>query len=133
MKTKREYILDLELDPVQDYSDSELKKQYKKLSLKYHEDKTGNSEKHRLIVEAYDSLKNGVYAPEERPSLHSISIEDLHDSLFSMINRSAMKIDLKKNDNKMILINNTLINLDASKLTKSKTVFIEKGLYRIER
>lgn len=132
MKTKKEYLIDLELDPDREYSESDLKKQYKKLSVKYHEDKTGDSEKHRQIVEAYEAIKSEEYLPEEK-SGSFVSLDNLHESLFSMIDRAAFKIDLKKSDNKIVKINNTLINFDTSKLTKSKTIFIDKGLYKIEK
>lgn len=133
MKTKREYLIDLELDSSKIYSQEELKKQYKKLSRKYHADLTDDSEKHRIIVEAYQSLKSGEYLPEEVGGGEFISIETLHESLFSMIDRGAVKIDLKKSDNNVVKIDNNLIFIDDSKLTKPKTVFLKNKFYRVEK
>lgn len=140
MKTKKQYLIDLELNPDVSHTDIDIKKQYKKLSLKYHTDKTKDVEKHQLINEAYNSLKNKKFIenfPEEEVSYsynEGISIEQLHEKLYEFMDKVSLKIDLKKSDFKIIKIDNNYINFDCRKLKGKKYLLINKRKFiRIEK
>jgi DnaJ-class molecular chaperone len=131
MKTKKEYVKDLELDPNKDWTVDEIKKQYRKLSFLYHEDKTGDSKKHKNIIEAYEALKNNKYVILKTKESDTVSSNVLHDALFSMMKQSGKNIFLKNSDFNVVKIDNMFVNIDSSKLSKDKIVKIGNNFYKL--
>jgi hypothetical protein len=140
MKTKTEYLKDLELTTLGDKK--ELKKHYRKLVKIYNLD-NGTSKNELRIKEvhsAYEALLNDKYKLEEplggvgKNFNPEIEIERYNNAFFDFLNKSAIVIDLKKSDNKVVKIDNNYVNFDCSKLTKSKIVLVNKTqLIKFER
>lgn len=132
MKTKIEYLKDLELTSFTDKK--ELKKHYRKLVKIYNldngTDKNGN--RIREIHSAYEALLNDKYKLDEPLGGRQenfdpkIEVERYNNAFFEFLNKTAIVIDLKKNDNKVVKIDNTYVNFDCSKLTKSKIVLVNR-------
>lgn len=131
MKTKKEYLKDLELDPNKDWSIDKIKKQYRRLSFLHHEDKTGDSTKHKNIIEAYEALKNNNYIILKTKESDTISSNSLHDALFSMMKQGSKNIFLKNSDFNVVKIDNMYVNIDSSKLSKDKMVKIGNNFYKL--
>ena len=132
MKTKTEYLKDLELTTLEDKK--ELKKHYRKLVKIYNLD-NGTSKNELRIKEvhsAYEALLNDKYKPNE-PLGESqekfdpkIEVEKYNQAFFDFLNKTAIVIDLKKSDNKVVKIDNHYVNFDCRKLDKSKFVLLNR-------
>ena len=132
MKTKTEYLKDLELTEFTDKK--ELKKHYRKLVKIYNLDNGTNKNELRIkeVHSAYEALLNDKYKKEE--PLGSLQenldittiIERNNQAFFDFLNKTAIVIDLKKSDNKVVKIDNNYVNFNCEKLTKSKIVLMNK-------
>jgi len=132
MKTKTEYLKDLELTEFTDKK--ELKKHYRKLIKIYNLD-NGTSKNELRIKEvhsAYEALLNDKYKKEEpldgvQENLDITTIiERNNNAFFDFLNKTAIVIDLKKSDNKVVKIDNNYVNFNCEKLTKSKIVLVNR-------
>lgn len=139
MKTKNEYLQDLEFSLSEisiGISDKDLKQQYRKLTLKYNTDQgtEKNLEKHILINEAFSAIEDNKFKIEEIILTPEIATEHYTKAMFDFLDQGAIIIDLKNSDNKLILIDNVLINFDCSQLTKDKFVLINRcRLFKFQR
>ncbi len=132
MKTKTEYLKDLELTTLGDKK--ELKKHYRKLVKIYNLDNGTNKNELRIkeVHSAYEALSENKYK-EERPlgDLQEkfdpkIEVEKYNQAFFDFLNKTAIVIDLKKSDNKVVKIDNHYVNFNCEKLTKSKIVLVNR-------
>lgn len=140
MKTRNEYLSDLEFskEEIQNLTKKDIKTRYRKLIKEYNVDvgalrgkNNSNSDKYRLIIEAYEALDNNKYLDEPELIIEdSLTIEDTAQiyskALIDFLERAAFNIDLKKNDNKVVIIDNHVINFDVSKLKKTKFLAFNK-------
>lgn len=132
MKTKSQYLQDMEFSLSEisiGISDKDLKSRFRLLSKKYHSDNglEKDQDKHRIINDAFNAVKEGKFEKEkvEEPEITSESTaEHYTKAFFDFLDHGAIIIDLKNNDNKVILIDNVLINFDCSNLTKDKVILI---------
>ncbi len=132
MKTKTEYLKDLELITLEDKK--ELKKHYRKLVKIYNLDNGTNKNELRIkeIHSAYEALSENKYK-EERPLEGAqetfdpkIEVEKYNQAFFDFLNKTAIVIDLKKSDNKVVKIDNHYVNFRCEKLDKSKFVLLNR-------
>lgn len=132
MKTKTEYLKDLELTVLGDKK--ELKKHYRKLVKIYNLD-NGTSKNELRIKEvhsAYEALLNDKYRPDEPLGGSQenfdpkMEVERYNNAFFEFLNKTAIVIDLKKNDNKVVKIDNNYVNFRCEKLDKSKFVLLNR-------
>ncbi len=139
MKTKTEYLQDLEFSLSEisiGISDKELKQKYRKLTLKYNTDQGSNKnlEKHILINEAFEAIKDSKFKEEVEILTPETTSEHFTKAMFDFLDQGAIIIDLKNSDNKLILIDNILINFDCSKLIKDKILLINRcRLFKFKR
>lgn len=132
MKTKTEYLKDLELTTLGDKK--ELKKHYRKLVKIYNLDNGTNKNELRIkeVHSAYEALLNDKYKKEEplgslQENLDMTTIiERNNQAFFDFLNKTAIVIDLKKSDNKVVKIDNNYVNFNCEKLTKSKIVLVNR-------
>ena len=132
MKTKTEYLKDLELTSFTDKK--ELKKHYRKLVKIYNLDNGTNKNELRIkeVHSAYEALSENKYK-EERPLGDrqgnfdpKIEVEKYNQAFFDFLNKTAIVIDLKKSDNKVVKIDNHYVNFNCEKLDKSKFVLLNR-------
>ena len=132
MKTKTEYLKDLELTTLGDKK--ELKKHYRKLVKIYNLDNGTNKNELRIkeVHSAYEALSENKYK-EERPLGDGqesfdpkIEVEKYNQAFFDFLNKTAIVIDLKKSDNKVVKIDNHYVNFRCEKLDKSKFVLLNR-------
>ena len=132
MKTKTEYLKDLELTSFTDKK--ELKKHYRKLVKIYNLDNGTNKNELRIkeVHSAYEALLENKYK-EERPLEDrqenfdpKIEVEKYNQAFFDFLNKTAIVIDLKKSDNKVVKIDNNYVNFRCEKLDKSKFVLLNR-------
>lgn len=134
MKTKTQYLQDMEFSLSEisiGISDKELKTKHRTLIKNYNIDNGSDKDKdkHRIINDAYNALKAGIFEKEltEEPILTpEVASEYYTKAMFDFLDQGAIIIDLKNVDNKLILIDNVMINFDCSKLTKNKVILINK-------
>lgn len=132
MKTKTEYLKDLELTEFTDKK--ELKKHYRKLVKIYNLDNGTSKNELRMkeVHSAYQALLNNEYKKEEplgglQENLDITTIiERNNQAFFDFLNKTAIVIDLKKSDNKVVKIDNNYVNFNCEKLTKSKIVLMNR-------
>lgn len=142
MKTRNQYLSDLEFssEEFSNLSEKDIKKRYRKLVLKYNVDNKNNNsneDKYRLILEAYEALSTNNYlnepVQEEIPDIENAA-ETYNKALIDFLEKTAFNINLKKNDNKVVIIDNYIINFDVAKLTKRKFIMFNKTkLLKFER
>lgn len=133
MKTKKQYLSDLELNPNEKYSDSELKSQWRTLTKKYHPDNGSekNEEQFKLISVACEALISGEFS-EIGPSggFNKVNPQDLlnklNENFMGLLKKGAVEIKEKKS--KIVVIDNHIVNLDSSSLTKEKYLKFANGL-----
>ena len=134
MKTKSQYLQDMEFSLSEisiGISDKDLKSRFRLLSKKYHSDNgtEKDGEKHQIINDAYNAIKEEKFEKEsiKEPEITpDVAVEHYTKAFFDFLDQGAIIIDLKNSDNKLILIDNVLINFDCSKLTKTKVILINK-------
>lgn len=136
MKTRKQYLSDLEFfEKIETITSKDIKKRYRKLVLKYNVDNKNNNsdvDKYRTIIEAYEALNSNNYLDE--PIAENIettidvesTAEIYNRGLIDFLERSAFEINLKKSDNKVVIVDNHIINFDVSKLTKKKYLLFNK-------
>lgn len=135
MKTRKEYLLDFEFSPqeIPNLTKKDIKKRYGKLVLKYNVDNKNNNTneaKYRTILEAYDALNNDKYLDEPiiEESLNVENTAELYNkALIDFLESAAFEINLKKNDNKVVIVDNHIINFNVLKLTKRKFLIFNKN------
>lgn len=135
MKTKREYIKDLELDEDSQndaFDESIIKSQWRKLTKKYHPDNgtEKNDAKFKEITEACNALISGKFA-DEPIKLNKQTAKDILDKLnnnfMGIVNKASTNIDLKKSDFHVTVVGNRIVNIDASELTKERYIKFPDG------
>ena len=132
MKTKTEYLKDLELTSFTDKK--ELKKHYRKLVKIYNLDNGTNKNELRIkeVHSAYEALLNDKYKRNDplgglQENFDPKSeIERYNKAFFDFLEKTAITIDLKKNDNKVVKIDNAYVNFRCEKLIKSKIVLVNR-------
>ncbi len=132
MKTKTEYLKDLELTTLGDKK--ELEKHYRKLVKIYNLDNGTNKNELRIkeVHSAYEALLENKYKEEEplgekQENLDpKIEVEKYNQAFFDFLNKTAIVIDLKKSDNKVVKIDNNYVNFRCEKLDKSKFVLLNR-------
>ena len=127
MKTKSEYLQDLEITSFDSIKD--LKKQYRYLIKIYNSDNGTKPSDVRIkeVHAAYDALNEGKYKEDivvEPKITPEVIIERYNDSLFEFLGKAAVTISLKKNDNKVVKVDNVYINFNGRQLTKEKFVVV---------
>jgi len=137
MKTKKEYLKILELDLDSDLTQEQLKKQYKALTKKYHPDVNPKTEeKFKDIIEAYENLSNETYLEDQEIYIecekeHSLDMDNVNTYLLNFLESASNKIELKKNDNKVIILDNLVVNIDGSNLKNKSYIKINNKDYII--
>jgi hypothetical protein len=134
MKTKSQYLQDMEFSLSEisiGISDKDLKARFRLLSKKYHSDNglEKNQDKHRIINDAFNAIKSEKFEKEKvkEPTITSESTaEHYTKAFFDFLDQGAIIIELKNSDNKVILIDNVLINFDCSNLTEDKVILINR-------
>lgn len=132
MKTKSEYLKDLELTTLGD--EKKLKRHYRKLVKIYNTDNGTNKNAARIteIHVAYNALLEKKYKSNEplEAGLETFDpktqIETYNQAFFDFLEKTAIVIDLKKSDNKVVKIDNHYVNFNCEKLTKSKFVLVNR-------
>lgn len=132
MKTKSEYLKDLELTSLED--EKKLKRQYRKLIKIYNTDNGTNKNAARIteIHVAYNALLEKKYEKElpleavEENFDSETEIERYNQAFFDFLEKTAIVIDLKKNDNKVVKIDNHYVNFKCGELTKSKFILVNR-------
>lgn len=139
MKTKKQYLSDLELNPNEKYSDSDIKSQWRTLTKKYHPDNGSekNEEKFKLISIASESLISGQYDSEnfafgDKINFNKVNPHDLlnklNDNFMGVLKKGAVKIEKKS---EIIVVNGNIphvVNIDSSLLTQEKFLKFTNGL-----
>lgn len=132
MKTKNEYLKILEFDlTIKDPSDSDIKQQYRKLSLIYHSDNqiTGNEAKFREITEAKNALIDKKY--EEDPKSKAEFVDIANTKIMDFLNYVGENIKFDKKT-KLICVkldDKQILTFDVSNLTKNKHFFINGRVF----
>lgn len=133
MKTRKQYLSDLEFfEETQTITSKDIKTRYRKLLLKYNVDNknnNSNTDKYRTIIEAYEALSSNNYLDEPviEEKIDTESVAEIYNrGLFDFLEKSAFEINLKKSDNKVVIVDNHIINFDCSKLTKKKYLLFNK-------
>lgn len=126
-KTKKQYLVDLELDKSSDPTVAEIKTQYRKLSTRYHPDnkKTGNEERFKLITDARNALLNKEFSTEPINSPQDF-FDNAQNKVNSFVDEMGTKIKIK-DKSKLIYVklsDNRIVSFDVSSLTKNKKIVV---------
>lgn len=134
MKTRNQYLSDLEFssDEIKNITLKDIKRRYRKLVLKYNVDNQKNNsstDKYRIILEAYEALSDNKYTDEpvveEKIDIEQTA-EVYNKVLIDFLEKGSFEINLKKSDNKVVIVDNYIINFNVSKLTKRKYLLINR-------
>ena len=124
-----------ELIVVNDYPLQKLELPFDVPNIKIYNLDNGTNKNELRIKEvhsAYEALSENKYK-EERPLGDGqenfdpkIEVEKYNQAFFDFLNKTAIVIDLKKSDNKVVKIDNHYVNFNCEKLDKSKFVLLNR-------
>lgn len=137
MKTKKQYLADLEIFDISTSKD-DIKKKYKELVIKYNTDQPGgevHKEKYTLILEAYKALNENNFAPDvpEIPREEELTFgEAITRSTIELLRKGTYQLNLKKSDFNLIKLDNKIVFLDTSQMKSGKKHFFIDRKHLVE-